>query len=79
VFAIKYLRKLGFKVENDLFAENAWYFRNALVRANYNDLVNNIHATFEYLNCFFENLLLGTNHALKNRELLVATDGGGEP
>ena len=35
VFFIKYLRTLGFSVTNDIFAENAWYFRNALVRANY--------------------------------------------
>ena len=71
VFAIKYLRTLGFKVENDLFAENSWYFRNALVRANYNDHLNGVYATLEYLYRFFGNLLLGQQNALKNRELLV--------
>ena len=45
VFFIKYLRTLGFDATNDIFAENAWYFRNALVRANYNDLKNGIHET----------------------------------
>jgi len=75
VFAIKYLRTLGFKVENDLFAENSWYFRNALVRANYNDHANGVYATLEYANLFFANLLLGENNPLKNRELLVATGG----
>ena len=45
VFFIKYLRTLGFDVTNDIFAENAWYFRNSLVRANYNDLKNGIHET----------------------------------
>jgi prophage maintenance system killer protein len=48
VFFIKYLRTLGFDVTNDIFAENAWYFRNSLVRANYNDLKNGIHETTEY-------------------------------
>ena len=38
VFFIKYLRTLGFSATNDIFAENAWYFRNALVRANYTNL-----------------------------------------
>ena len=56
VFFIKYLRTLGFEVTNDIFAKNAWYFRNALVRANYNDLKNGIHETTEYLELFLHNL-----------------------
>ena len=71
VFTIKYLRTFGFDVTNDIFAENAWYFRNALVRANYNDLKMGIHATYEYLNLFFANLLFGEKNELKNRSLLV--------
>ena len=71
VFIIKYLRTFGFDVHNDLFANHSWYFRNALVRANYNDFKNNIHATKEYLERFFGNLLLGENNVLKNKELLV--------
>jgi len=71
VFMIKYLRKLGFSVKYDLFAQHSWYFRNALVRANYHDLKNNVHETKEYLERFFRNLLLGENNVLKNRELLV--------
>jgi fido (protein-threonine AMPylation protein)/biotin operon repressor len=71
VFAIKYLRSFGFDVTNDIFAKDAWYFRNALVRANYNDLSKGIHATQEYLNRFFDNLIFGKNHVLKNRELLI--------
>ena len=50
VFFIKYLRSLGFNATNDIFAENAWYFRNSLVRANYNDLKNGIHEGFSRLN-----------------------------
>jgi fido (protein-threonine AMPylation protein)/DNA-binding CsgD family transcriptional regulator len=71
VFAIKYLRSFGFEIDNKFFAEYSWYFRNALVRANFNDLKNNIHATQEYLMRFFGNLLLNENNILKNRELLV--------
>lgn len=71
VFTIKYLRKFGFNVNNDLFANNSWYFRNALVRANYVLVENGIHATMVYLNRFFGNLVLGQNHVLKNREMQI--------
>jgi len=72
VFLIKYLRKLGFKeVNNDLFAQHSWYFRNALVRANYEDLSKNIHKTDTFLVRFLSNLLLNENHTLKNREMNV--------
>ena len=69
VFFIKYLRTLGFDVTNDIFAEHAWYFRNSLVRANYNDLKNGIHETTEFLELFLRNLLLDETHPLHNRTL----------
>lgn len=72
VFFIKYLRTLGFEVTNDIFAEHAWYFRNALVRANYNDLKNGIHETTEYLELFLRNLLLNEKHPLHNRALHIS-------
>ena len=72
VFFIKYLKTLGFDVTNDIFAENAWYFRNALVRANYNDLKNGIHETTEFLEVFLRNLLLDENHPLHNRTLHIS-------
>lgn len=71
VFIIKYLRTFGFAINNTVFAENSWYFRNALVRANYTNLKNGIHATTEYLERFFENLLFDVNHDLKNRYLHI--------
>lgn len=71
VFIIKYLKTFGFHVSNETFAENSWYFRNALVRANYNDWKNGIHATTEFLEMFFENLLLNAGHELKNRYLHI--------
>lgn len=72
VFFIKYLRRLGFNVTNDVFAEHAWYFRNALVRANYNDLKKGIHETTEYLEVFLRNLLLGERNPLRNRALHIS-------
>lgn len=77
VFIIKYLRTFGFDINNNVFAENSWYFRNAMVRANYNDLRSGIHATTEYLELFFENLLLGTQHELKNRYLHIGYSENG--
>ena len=71
VFIIKYLKTFGFNISNDIFAENSWYFRNALVRANYNDWQNGIHETTKYLEMFFENLLMNANHELKNRYMHI--------
>ena len=72
VFFIKYLRTLGFDATNDIFAENAWYFRNALVRANYNDLKNGIYETTEYLEVFLRNLLLNEKNELHNRSMHIS-------
>ena len=71
VFMIKYLRALGFNVVNDVFAENSWYFRNALVRANYSDLTQGITETTIYLERFFRSMLLGEEHDLRNRIMHV--------
>ena len=71
VFFIKYLRTLGFSATNDIFAENAWYFRNALVRANYTNLQKSIHETTEYLEVFLRNLLLNEKAELHNRNLHI--------
>lgn len=72
VFFIKYLRTLGLSATNDIFAENAWYFRNALVRANYTNLKKGIHETTEYLEVFLRNLLLNEENELHNRNLHVS-------
>lgn len=72
IFLIKYLHKLGFKeVNNDLFAENSWYFRNALVRANYEDISKGIYKTEKYLLRFLSNLMANGNYLLKNREMHI--------
>lgn len=71
VFVIKYLRSMGFKVNNDLFADNSWYFRNALVRANYRNPLKDIEPDKSFLVKFFRNLMLGEHNELKNRYMLI--------
>lgn len=67
VFTIKYLRTLGFEVNNEPFEKHSWYFRNALVRANYTNIKKSIYMNASFLEKFFENLLLDKNNELKNR------------
>ena len=71
VFTIKYLRSLGYKAENDMFKTHSWYFRNALVRANYRNVAKGIEPTTEYLQLFLRNLLFGETNELKNRYLHI--------
>ncbi|MBP3245490.1 MAG: Fic family protein [Bacteroidaceae bacterium] len=71
VFTIQYLRSLGFDVNNDLFAKHSWYFRNALVRANYHNIAKGIDYTPIYLERFFRNLLFGEQWDLRNRYLHI--------
>ena len=71
VFAIQYLRSIGFDINNDLFAKHSWYFRNALVRANYKNARLGIDYTPIYLERFFRNLLLGEQWDLRNRYLHI--------
>ena len=71
VFMIKYMKAFGFRVNNDAFEKNSWYFRNALVRANYTNLQKGVHSTTKFLEMFFGNLLLGTDYELKNRYMHI--------
>lgn len=71
LFVIKYLRTLGFEVNNDTFAAHSWYFRNALVRANYNNIKLGVTSTNRFLEQFFRNLLMDETAELKNRELHI--------
>ena len=74
VFIIKYLRSLGFKVNNEPFESHSWYFRNALVRANYKNVKKGIGEDISYLELFFRNLLLGEKHQLRNRYMHLRFD-----
>ena len=67
VFIIKYLKTFGFNINDEVFADNSWYFRNSLVRANYKNFEKNIFEDISYLEKFFYNLLTGSNNKLKNR------------
>lgn len=71
IFAVKYLNSLGIQVGNGPFAENSWYYRNALVRANYTNVDEGVYGTNRYLERFFENATLGEYHELKNRLLHI--------
>ena len=71
IFTIKYLRSQGFEVNNELFAEHSWYFRNALVRANYRNLKKGVNYEPIFLVRFFRNLLMGENNTLKNRYMMI--------
>lgn len=73
VFTMKYLQSFGFEVKNDMFKNHSWYFRNALVRANYNNYPKGISATDEYLVRFFRNLLLGEENVLSNQDLQITS------
>ena len=70
-FAIQCLRTLGFDVNNDAFAKHSWYFRNALVRANYNNVQKGIFATSEYYKAVFSQLAIGCSKRTKNRKLHI--------
>ena len=72
VFTMKYLQTFGFKVDNTIFKNHSWYFRNALVRANYNEFYKGISAIDTFLIKFFENLLLGKTNVLSNREMHIS-------
>ena len=72
------MRTPGFSAANDIFAENAWYFRNAFVRANYTNLQKGIHETTEYLEAFLRNLLLNEKNELHNRNLHISGCLNGE-
>lgn len=67
VFIIKYLRTFGFNINDDVFAENSWYFRNSLVRANYKNFEKNVFEDTIFLERFFYNLLTKSKYELKNR------------
>lgn len=71
IFTIQYLRSLGYKVNNEMFAKHSWYFRNALVRANYRNINKDIEYSPIYLVRFFRNLLLKDGWVLKNRYLHI--------
>ncbi len=76
VFFIQYLRSIGFHVGNDMFAEHSWYFRNALVRANYRNVQSGVTYDMSFLVRFLRNLLMGEHKELRNHDLLINPPAG---
>ena len=73
VFTIKYLRSIGFQnIDNTLFEQHSWFFRNALVRANYKNARLGVNNSPQYLERFFRNLLMGEQMPLHNRDLHIS-------
>lgn len=75
VFTIKYLKTMGFDVNNDFFEQNSKYFRDALVRANYQNIKKGISYTKEFLNKFFENMLFQGTNDLDSKYLIISVEG----
>lgn len=50
-----------------MFANHSWYFRNALVRANYKNAQRGVDYDYSFLVKFFRNLLMGEQNELRNR------------
>lgn len=71
VFTIQYLSTLGYQINNEPFEKHSAYFRDALVRASYNDMVRKISPNHSYLNRFFENVIQGKQHQLKSEDLII--------
>ncbi len=71
IFIIKYLRSVGLSINNESFERHSWYFRNALVRDNYRNLVKKVYHEPVFLQRFFRNLLLGENNILKNSDMVI--------
>ncbi len=78
VFTIQYLRSMRYRVTNDLFKSYSWYFRNALVRANYKNVQLGIDYDISFLERFFRNLLMNEQNELKNRYMLIGAPEGWE-
>ena len=78
VFFIKYLRSLGYDVTNNVFAKNAWFFRNALVRANYKYITKGIYDDKTYIIMFLRNLLLNEHNVLRNRDLRICIESNND-
>jgi len=71
VFAIKYFRSMGFEIDNTPFLNNSWYFRNALVRANYTNIPKKVDSDLSYLEEFLFCALTGKHGIFRNRDLHI--------
>lgn len=72
VFLVKYLQYLGFPVNIRPFAKHSRYFRNALVRANYNNIPLGIREDYSFLEKFLSNMINKTAYDLPESELEIS-------
>lgn len=64
---------MGFSIMNDMFCKHSWYFRNALIRANYRNYRRGVTPSLQFLERFFLNLLFGEHYELRNRDTHIDT------
>lgn len=71
VFLIKYLRSFGLEVNNESFEKHSLFYRNALVRSQYENIPKRIHRTFEPLERFMNFAVFGIPADFRNRTLHI--------
>ncbi len=71
VYALKYLISQGYQIQNDTFYREAWYFRNAIIRACYINMHQGIYPTTQFMEMFLGNLLLDEDNELKNHRMII--------
>lgn len=71
VFIQKYMQKLGLNITNDIFKDNAEYFRNSLVKASYYDINNTCHYDYEPLILLYKKALMDDTITLDENMLTI--------
>jgi fido (protein-threonine AMPylation protein) len=71
VFAILYLRSMGYEVDNTLFEKHSRYYRDALVRASYFNIRLGVERADSFLENLYDNLLNCATHLLDPQKLVV--------
>ena len=71
VFIEKYLRSLGYFVDNEIFRMNSGYFRDALVRSVYRNELLMVFEDFRALLLFFDKVLVDNSIVLDDDLLYI--------
>lgn len=71
LFVEKYLKSMGYNVNHDIFKENAIYFREALVRANYENEDLGIKPNYDALINFYNKVLVDSRIELDRNYLYI--------
>ena len=62
-------------MNNESFEKHSWFFRNALVRSQYENIPKDVHRTFEPLERFMNFAVFGMPADLRNRTLHIRWEG----